>query len=167
MTTRSATSISLGWLVHAALSLKARIARLVTRRSALHAPQPLRRAPSRRDRAAPAVEPRAVEAADDDEPETRTRTTHAPRGAASQRARRAGARARAAAICCPRSISARRAASHRPLRAEPGFDSGDTPRRSKACSAISACAARSSTPAPARWSRSTSSSPRPASSRRA
>jgi S-DNA-T family DNA segregation ATPase FtsK/SpoIIIE len=36
-------SISLGWLVHAALSLKARVGRLVTRRSALHAPNPARR----------------------------------------------------------------------------------------------------------------------------
>ena len=47
------TSISLGWLVHAALSIKARIVRLVTRRSTLHAPAAAaRRAPT------PAVSPR-------------------------------------------------------------------------------------------------------------
>src|SRR5205809_99889 len=40
------TSISLGWLVHGLLSMKARIIRLVTRRSALHAPKPIRRAPT-------------------------------------------------------------------------------------------------------------------------
>jgi len=58
------TSISLGWLVHAALSVKARIVRLVTRRSKLHARQAAtRRAPtpavSPRDR----FEPRVAEAA--------------------------------------------------------------------------------------------------------
>ena len=69
------TSVSLGWLVHAALSIKARIVRLVTRRSALHAPQAIRRAPmpvvSQRDR----FEPRAaaigevqIEEDDDAEP---------------------------------------------------------------------------------------------------
>src|SRR4051812_12872674 len=69
------TSVSLGWLVHAALSVKARIVRLVTRRSALPAPQAIRRAPmpgvSQRDR----FEPHAaafgevqVEADDDAEP---------------------------------------------------------------------------------------------------
>lgn len=60
-------SVSLGWLVHAALSLKARIGRLVTRRSALHAPNAaLRRAPtpavSQRDRFEPRLdEPMDVE----------------------------------------------------------------------------------------------------------
>jgi DNA segregation ATPase FtsK/SpoIIIE, S-DNA-T family len=62
------TSISLGWLVHGLLSLKARVIRLVTRRSALHAQKPTRRAPtpavSERDR----FEPR-VETADDPETE--------------------------------------------------------------------------------------------------
>jgi len=62
------TSISLGWLVHALLSLKARIKRLVTRRSALLAPKPTaRRAPTpvvtKRDR----LEPKLDEAADDEE----------------------------------------------------------------------------------------------------
>ena len=51
-------SVSLGWLVHAALSIKARIVRLVTRRSTLHAPPIVpRQAPipmvSRRDRIDP------------------------------------------------------------------------------------------------------------------
>jgi len=66
------TSISLGWLVHAALSLKARIVRLVTRRSPLHAPQPVRRAPipavSQRDRFEPRVEETdEAEAEEDDD----------------------------------------------------------------------------------------------------
>jgi S-DNA-T family DNA segregation ATPase FtsK/SpoIIIE len=61
------TSISLGRIVHALLSFRARLIRLVTRRSALHAP--LRRAPipvvTPRDRIAPAPD---VEL-DDDDPE--------------------------------------------------------------------------------------------------
>jgi S-DNA-T family DNA segregation ATPase FtsK/SpoIIIE len=71
------TSISLGWLVHAALSIKARFVRLVTRRSALHAPQAIRRrAPmptvSQRDRFEPSVaavdEPEIQEDDEDAEP---------------------------------------------------------------------------------------------------
>ncbi len=70
------TSVSLGWLVHAALSVKARILRLVTRRSALHAPQAIRRAPtpvaSQHDRFEPraaAIEgPGTVADDEDDEP---------------------------------------------------------------------------------------------------
>ncbi len=72
------TSVSLGWLVHAALSVKARLIRLVTRRSR-HAPQALRRsAPtpvvSQRDRldprvAAPVVPDDADEFEDDEETE--------------------------------------------------------------------------------------------------
>jgi len=62
------TSISLGWLVHGLLSLKARIKRLVTRRSALLAPKPTpRRAPmpvvTKRDR----FEPKLDDTADDEE----------------------------------------------------------------------------------------------------
>jgi DNA segregation ATPase FtsK/SpoIIIE, S-DNA-T family len=64
------TSISLGRLVHALLSLKARIKRLITRRSALLAPKPApRRAPTpvvtKRDRIAPRLDEPAV--ADDEE----------------------------------------------------------------------------------------------------
>jgi S-DNA-T family DNA segregation ATPase FtsK/SpoIIIE len=64
-------SISLGWLTHAMLSLKARLYRLVTRRSALRAPPPpVRRAPtpvvSQRDRFEPRIETRP---AADSEPE--------------------------------------------------------------------------------------------------
>ena len=64
------TSISLGWLVHALLSFKARIKRLISRRSALLAPKPTsRRAPtpvvSKRDR----IEPKVDEAAEVDEEE--------------------------------------------------------------------------------------------------
>jgi DNA segregation ATPase FtsK/SpoIIIE, S-DNA-T family len=71
------TSISLGWLVHAALSIKTRFIRLVTRRSALRASQPVRRrAPmpvvSPRDRLDPRVvevdEPDVDEAEVDDDP---------------------------------------------------------------------------------------------------
>ncbi len=62
------TSISLGWLVHALLSFKARFKRLITRRSAQLAPTPApRRAPTpvvtKRDR----LEPNLDEAAEADE----------------------------------------------------------------------------------------------------
>ena len=54
------TSISLGRLVHAALSLKARFVRLMKRRAARHASQPIRRAPmpvvSQRDRFEPGID---------------------------------------------------------------------------------------------------------------
>lgn len=60
------TSILLGWLAHAALNLRARFVRLVTRRSATHA-KPARRAPTPvvtpRDR----IEPQVAEPADDSE----------------------------------------------------------------------------------------------------
>src|SRR4051812_42975004 len=61
------TSVSLGWLVHAALSIKARFARLVTRRTAMQQQKaPERRAPtpavSQRDR----FEPRVVEAVEEE-----------------------------------------------------------------------------------------------------
>jgi S-DNA-T family DNA segregation ATPase FtsK/SpoIIIE len=64
------TSISLGWLVHQLLSLKARLKRLITRRSAELAAKPTaRRAPTpiaaKRDR----VEPKLDEAAETDEEE--------------------------------------------------------------------------------------------------
>jgi len=64
------TSISLGWLVHQLLSLKARIKRLITRRSAELAAKPTaRRAPTpiatKRDR----IEPKLAEAAEDEEEE--------------------------------------------------------------------------------------------------
>ncbi len=64
------TSISLGWLVHQLLSFKARLKRLVTRRSALLASKPApRRTPTpivgKRDR----VEPKLDEAAEEDEEE--------------------------------------------------------------------------------------------------
>jgi S-DNA-T family DNA segregation ATPase FtsK/SpoIIIE len=63
-------SISLGWLVHALLSLKARIGRLITRRSAALASKAApRRAPTpvvtKRDRIEPPIE--ALEADDEDE----------------------------------------------------------------------------------------------------
>src|SRR3954470_5415793 len=71
------TSISLGWLAHGLLSLKARIIRLVTRRSAVHAPNPTRRAPTpavtQRDRFEPRIdsvdEPEIEEDEEDQEDE--------------------------------------------------------------------------------------------------
>jgi S-DNA-T family DNA segregation ATPase FtsK/SpoIIIE len=86
------TSISLGWLVHGLLSLKARIVRLVTRRSARHAPKPVRRAPtpavSQRDR----FEPR-IDAVDEPEIEDDEEIEAAPRArkpAVRKPARRSG-----------------------------------------------------------------------------
>ena len=159
------TSISLGWLVHGLLSMKARIIRLVTRRSALHAPKPIRRAPtpavSQRDR----FEPR-VDAAHDDEPEIEEDDEIDGRAARAQ-ARGAQTGQALRRLPASRAVAAGAAQIHRQIRAEPGLDPGDAQHRSKACWTISACAARSSTSAPARWSRSTSSSPRRASSRRA
>ena len=74
-------SISLGWLVHGFLSLKARVGRLLARRSAPM--EPVRRAPtpviSPRDRIAP---PFGTRAEDDDEPEfdeTEAQAAPAPR----------------------------------------------------------------------------------------
>jgi len=88
------TSISLGWLVHGLLSLKARLVRLVTRRSARHAPKPIRRAPAppaaatQRDR----FEPR-VDIADEPESDEDDEIEAAPRArkpAARKPARRSG-----------------------------------------------------------------------------
>ena len=53
------TSISLGWLVHAALSIKARIVRLVTRRSPLDGRPKPRRAPTPKVSPRDRIEPRA------------------------------------------------------------------------------------------------------------
>ncbi|CAM9697654.1 unnamed protein product, partial [Phaeothamnion confervicola] len=71
-------SISLGWLVHAMLSLKARLARLVTRREPIH--EPARKAPtpkvSERDRIAPTFDERApVEDAPEEDEEAETELT--------------------------------------------------------------------------------------------
>jgi S-DNA-T family DNA segregation ATPase FtsK/SpoIIIE len=82
------TSISLGWLVHALLSFKARMIRLITRRSALRAP--VRRAPmpsvSERDRIVPQLNAASPEQDEeyDDEPEA----APAPRKPARPRAPR-------------------------------------------------------------------------------
>src|SRR5690242_20143658 len=90
------TSISLGWLVHGLLSMKARVIRLVTRRSAQHAAKPARRAPT------PAVSPRdrfepRVDAADepeieeDDETELEIEAAPRPRKPAARKpAKRSG-----------------------------------------------------------------------------
>jgi S-DNA-T family DNA segregation ATPase FtsK/SpoIIIE len=68
------TSVSLGWLVHAVLSLKARMVRLVTRRSAALAPKPRsRRAPtpvvSPRDRIEPRMDSPGLADFDEDDEE--------------------------------------------------------------------------------------------------
>ena len=98
------TSISLGWLVHAALSIKARIVRLVTRRSKLHARQAAaRRAPmpavSPRDR----IEPRVAEAAAEDRRDRRDEESEGIPIAPTARkpAAKKPASGRAAAISCP------------------------------------------------------------------
>src|SRR3954452_23340975 len=88
------TSISLGWLVHGLLSMKARIIRLVTRRSALHAPKPIRRAPtpavSERDRFEPRVDTiDEPEIEEEDEIEIAA-TPRARKPAARKPARRSG-----------------------------------------------------------------------------
>jgi len=88
------TSISLGWLVHGLLSMKARIIRLVTRRSALHASKPIRRAPtpavSERDRFEPRVDTiDEPEIEEDDEIEIEA-TPRARKPAARKPARRSG-----------------------------------------------------------------------------
>jgi S-DNA-T family DNA segregation ATPase FtsK/SpoIIIE len=75
------TSISLGLLVHALLSLKARVLRLVTRRSALRAP--VRRAPiptvTKRDRIAPEpTEPPMFSALDDEDSDDKSDTAPTP-----------------------------------------------------------------------------------------
>src|SRR5262249_23609252 len=92
-----------------------------------------------------------------------TRARKRREGRAHRRARHDG---RAAAMCCPRSNSSpRRKRSGAPCSAPTRWRR--TPPRSKACSPTSACAARSSMPDRVRWSRFTSSTPRPASNLRA
>jgi DNA segregation ATPase FtsK/SpoIIIE, S-DNA-T family len=150
-------AISLGWLTHAFLSLKARLHRLIARRSPQHVQ--LRRAPtpvvSERDR----FEPRADRAAEDtiepDDEDIADEPAPAPRRTP-----------RAAAISCPRwRFWLRR---NRPTGSRQVRPRSRRPRHSsKACCRTSAYAARSSMRARARSSRSTNSSLRPASSRRA
>ncbi|MFL4975338.1 MAG: DNA translocase FtsK, partial [Microvirga sp.] len=86
------TSISLGWLVHGLLSMKARIIRLVTRRSALHAPKPIRRAPtpavSERDRFEPRVG--AIDEPEIEEDDEIAATPRARKPAVRKPARRSG-----------------------------------------------------------------------------
>src|SRR4051812_6880459 len=86
------TSISLGWLVHGLLSMKARIIRLVTRRSALHAPKPIRRAPtpavSERDRFEPRVG--AIDEPEIEEDDEIAATPRARKLAVRKPARRSG-----------------------------------------------------------------------------
>ena len=91
------TSISLGWLVHGLLSMKARIVRLVTRRSARHAPKPARRAPtpavSQRDRFEPRVEAANESDIDEDEEDDEIEIEATPRArkpAVRKPARRSG-----------------------------------------------------------------------------
>ena len=162
-------SISLGWLTHGLLSLKARLARCSSaaprtrtpRRAADAAPRRARAALRRLGSDAPR-DSRPEDAEDEDEEDEAHRARRASRG------RRHGAAPQVGGgyvlpplelLGAPQSDrSARRSAPRR---------CRTTPPRSKACWATSACAARSSMRARARWSRSTSSSPRPASSRRA
>ena len=87
--------------------------------------------------------------------------------AASRALRPSRARRSSGGYALPALESPHRAEADRPRHAQPGNAADQRRPRSKACSAISACAARSSMRGRARWSRSTSWSPRPASSRRA
>ena len=86
------TSISLGWLVHGLLSMKARIIRLVTRRSVLHTPKPIRRAPtpavSERDRFEPRVG--AIDEPEIEEDDEIAATPRARKPAVRKPARRSG-----------------------------------------------------------------------------
>ena len=173
-TTRSATSISLGWLVHALLSIKARIAAAGDaplgklhcrgRRSAARRRRSLRRAiaSSRALR-------RSRRATTTTRSKTRTRTTSiagaAPRAQAARAEAAPSAQRRLSA--CPRSRCSPRRSPPTRFAPSPESIQENAHVARKRAAAISACAARSSTRGPARWSRSTSSSPRPASSRRA
>ena len=130
-TTRNATSISLGWLVHAALSLKARLVRLVTRRSSRDAPRrSRRRAPTpRHRRRATAIEPRAERRLDpaDDRGRGRRgrgRRGQKPRRSPRKRSSRAASRPRrdAAAIQLP-DLALLAAAESRPTSFAPSQDS--------------------------------------------
>ncbi|MBM3530343.1 MAG: DNA translocase FtsK [Alphaproteobacteria bacterium] len=77
------TAISLGWITHALLSLKARLQRLVTRRSAVHAPA--RRAPvpmvSERDRFEPRLGASTEPEFEDDDEDIAGEAAPAPRKA--------------------------------------------------------------------------------------
>ena len=169
-TTRSATSISLGWLVHAAAEPQGahRPAGDAPLGAACAEPSPPRAdaggVAARPHRAARSTQRPTSRRRGRDRGRRRRRRSRRPR--ASRRAQAAPKRSSGgyqlpaldAARPPPKPSTGSRRARNRSRR---------PPRRSKACSATSACAARSSTRGPARWSRSTSSSPRPASSRRA
>jgi S-DNA-T family DNA segregation ATPase FtsK/SpoIIIE len=94
------TSISLGWLVHAVLSLKARVLRLVTRRSAALAPKPRsRRAPtpvvSPRDRIEPRMDSPSIADYEDEEEEEEVEDDEQEEEAAPARPARKPAKSRA------------------------------------------------------------------------
>ena len=156
--------ISLGRLIHAVLSFRARLALLLgrahgdaNRRRAVKAPR--RAASSRSSTRRSDLD--GDEAAEDEEDAERAA---ARRAQAASRQDRAGS---PAATNCRRSnlLTAPRAGERSTVEHRAAF--ARTRPRSKACSPISACAARSSTRGRARWSRSTSSSRRPASNPRA
>ena len=166
----------LGMVVHALLSWKARLGRMI--RGAVRNPlpagaQPLREARVRsRASTISAASPRRAwrprrMRTNTTKKNTRTRKKPNPRRAAvpppPPRRRRASP---ARASYCRRSISSPRRKCPSAPRCRRTCSTPTRPRW-KACSAISACAARSSMRGPARSSRCTSSSPRPASSRRA
>ncbi len=152
------TSISLGFLVHALLSFKARVMRLVTRRTKNKKQTPrqaLRRVSSPPMTPEQRVAPKPVETedeveADDDEATTAT-TAASPSFRPPARPRRRNPPSDPAAAIsfpiwrcwrCPNPPTSSRRAR---IRSRPAQ------HRSKACWATSASAARSSTRAPARW----------------
>ena len=157
--------ISLGRLMHAALSFRTRVALILRRR----APRWLR---CEETAAAP---PQRVEPRFDGRPDPRTEeeaedeiagVARATRSLASPARRQSRRAARTAGTSFRRSNS-----SVSPARSAGPPSAAKccrkTQLRSKACSPISACAARSSMRGRGRWSRCTSWSPRPASNRRA
>ena len=152
-----ARSRSAGWCI-GFLSLKARICRLFTRRAARRrrASPCARAGGAARDRVEPTLRgaSRSSTTARTKMTTTRTRRTSA-RSRRRARARRARPRppqraSRAAIVLPPLNLLA---APRRATRFAPSAEdrSRRTPRRSKACWRISACAARSSMRGPARW----------------
>ena len=168
---RSAISLALGWIFHAAMSAKARLGWLFSnayRSLVSSSPAPRitfdRQEPNLEGRRAPTLAPRHDEEADyeeEDEDEEEAPVARAPRKKPEPSPKKSNSKFElpsVSVLAAPKAPIASRSArpSSKPIRA-----------RWKACSAISACAATSSNPIPAPSSRCTNSSPRPASSRRA
>jgi S-DNA-T family DNA segregation ATPase FtsK/SpoIIIE len=161
-------SISLGFIFHALMSAKARLVwlfgtayrSLVSSHPAPRAISFARQEPNLGSRAAPSISPEADDDYEDEEEDDEP-VARAPRKKAAPRApsRKSSDKWDFPAMSM---LAAPRASDRQPLSKA---SSRPTRASSKACSAISACAAKSSRPIRDRWSRCTNSSPRPASSR--